>query len=507
MKVLKKSMQVMAAVLLMSSLIVPAQAESAKDKPSKAPVSKIVRPELTGNSFSSGASFATASYDLDDIIEYPTSNDNVASSLSFTNDTSRKLYVSNSPEYFSEQGILGYSTQINQTGKFRVYWAHKNYNQGTNYVGFALFNNTGKTINVMLEKRAHYEAADGGLLGQKLLADYLKSSSAKYKYATLTNGSYTYIGFPVQREHYGTGMYDVRIEDTSGNLVTGGITVKTYATYNGTGNPSQVLSENKVLPGDGNQIRGLFPAARKTLTWYAYAGEQISFSPALAHIQGYTPWEIPSNDIMWGTDEASGNIQVFNQGNYGVIYDLDIRPQEDVSIVFAPNLPTDQGTSRSQHYLALDADTRGVLTNTVSEGDGWVVLQGSDGDSLDLETSLPGYHWAPLRIAAIANDSGSGTITESYYLTNDEYPGYSNNIHEEHTITVPGASQIRVHFAEIDVESGWDFVLTSADDMWSGSYTDQWSSWVSGDSITVALDTDGSVTYDGFVIDKIEYVP
>ena len=95
-------------------------------------------------------------------------------------------------------------------------------------------------------------------------------------------------------------------------------------------------------------------------------------------------------------------------------------------------------------------------------------------------------------------------IVESYTL--DSPHPYSNNYDSGWTVIKPGASNIRVHFSYIDVESGYDTVTTTANDYWSGHYTDVWSSWSGSSNIVVWLASDGSVTYNGFHIDMIEYV-
>jgi hypothetical protein len=79
------------------------------------------------------------------------------------------------------------------------------------------------------------------------------------------------------------------------------------------------------------------------------------------------------------------------------------------------------------------------------------------------------------------------------------------------TKTVTGATQIRVHFTKIDVESNYDFVyvLNSAGTQYSkltGLYsTGVWSAWVPGTSLKVKMTTDSSVVKWGFATDLIEY--
>jgi hypothetical protein len=80
------------------------------------------------------------------------------------------------------------------------------------------------------------------------------------------------------------------------------------------------------------------------------------------------------------------------------------------------------------------------------------------------------------------------------------------------TKTVTGATQIRVHFTKIDVESNYDYVyvLTSTGtqvNKYTGLYSSGvWSSWITGNSFKVKLTTDSSVVKWGFATDLVEYV-
>ncbi|TFH03951.1 MAG: hypothetical protein E4H14_15735, partial [Candidatus Thorarchaeota archaeon] len=108
--------------------------------------------------------------------------------------------------------------------------------------------------------------------------------------------------------------------------------------------------------------------------------------------------------------------------------------------------------------------------------------------------------------SAIARD----VRTVESYVVESAHP-YSNNFDYTWTITKAGATQIRVHFTQIDVESNYDFLYVydyanAQLQKLTGTYsTGGWSSWSNGDVIKVRLDTDYSVTKYGFKIDQIEY--
>ncbi|WP_281884410.1 immunoglobulin-like domain-containing protein [Paenibacillus sp. YYML68] len=84
---------------------------------------------------------------------------------------------------------------------------------------------------------------------------------------------------------------------------------------------------------------------------------------------------------------------------------------------------------------------------------------------------------------------------------------YPNGKTQTWTVTEPGAAEIRVHFTKIQTEKDYDYLTTSAGDSWSTSdeLTDIWSSWMTGDQISIQLKTDSSIDGYGFHIDKLEY--
>lgn len=110
--------------------------------------------------------------------------------------------------------------------------------------------------------------------------------------------------------------------------------------------------------------------------------------------------------------------------------------------------------------------------------------------------------------------SGSNTFSvtvipvSNTILAESRHP-YTNYYYKTWVITEPGASQIRVHFSRLDTQAGHDYVKILDKNykqvsVYSGSYNDEWTPWVSGDTVRIKLITDGSVTDYGFIIDKKE---
>jgi hypothetical protein len=101
--------------------------------------------------------------------------------------------------------------------------------------------------------------------------------------------------------------------------------------------------------------------------------------------------------------------------------------------------------------------------------------------------------------------------TTASYVIASAHPYTNSYTYTWPTKTVTGATQIRVHFTSIDLESNYDFVyvLNSAGTQYSkftGAYASGvWSAWVPGTSLKVKMTTDSSVVKQGFTTDMIEY--
>jgi hypothetical protein len=93
---------------------------------------------------------------------------------------------------------------------------------------------------------------------------------------------------------------------------------------------------------------------------------------------------------------------------------------------------------------------------------------------------------------------------------------YTNNLNRTYPVSLAGivpscARRARLHFATLRTEAGYDFVTVegpySARQSFDGSRDNTWSQWFELDTtlaLTVRLQTDYSVTRDGFRIDSVE---
>lgn len=100
----------------------------------------------------------------------------------------------------------------------------------------------------------------------------------------------------------------------------------------------------------------------------------------------------------------------------------------------------------------------------------------------------------------------SGNISD-YPLENDDHP-YNDSTSETYSITMPGFTQIAVHFSRMETEYFYDTVeiLNSSNSTvatYSGAKYDFWSASVPGDTIRIKLTSDEAYNYSGFYIDKV----
>lgn len=114
--------------------------------------------------------------------------------------------------------------------------------------------------------------------------------------------------------------------------------------------------------------------------------------------------------------------------------------------------------------------------------------------------------------ASPASISGSvfGAQTQQGSGTWQSVHPYLNNTNDSVTISGPAnAVRMRVHFAQMATESGYDFVTISDSDggsatSYSGNNNDFWSPWIDGNAVRVNLSSDVSVTRYGWLIDAFQ---
>ncbi|MEM2878929.1 MAG: pre-peptidase C-terminal domain-containing protein, partial [Candidatus Hadarchaeales archaeon] len=137
------------------------------------------------------------------------------------------------------------------------------------------------------------------------------------------------------------------------------------------------------------------------------------------------------------------------------------------------------------------------------------ILSGSQTDTINYTSTYAGDFY--IRVCLW---SGSGiyslqiSASSADFLAESPHP-YPNLYDQTWVISEPGAGKIRVHFTQLDVEEGWDYVYiydgnNNLIGTYTGSYRDLWTDWVTGDTIKVRLVSDYLITAYGFTIDRKE---
>ena len=178
----------------------------------------------------------------------------------------------------------------------------------------------------------------------------------------------------------------------------------------------------------------------------------------------------------------------------------------DLYVKRAPiNWPGDQGAHNEaefqSQYIGGSAES---VTFASPAADTWNVL-------------VHGYSAASGTITATWSVSSNNASWNYVDWVRESRHRYRNNSVYTHTYTYPGASQVAIHFDRIDTEANYDFLRIkdgSGNVLWTvsgrnvvrngtGSAFDRTDGWaiVSGDTITVELTTDYSVTKWGYRTD------
>lgn len=119
----------------------------------------------------------------------------------------------------------------------------------------------------------------------------------------------------------------------------------------------------------------------------------------------------------------------------------------------------------------------------------------------------------------VMGSGSAGTITWSAAwklhtsptaLPASQHP-YPTQTDQTWIVSSPGASEMRLHFSQIELASGASLTLSGQNgtqfahfDSYSGSKKDYWTDWFTGDSIQIELSSYSNQTAFGFVVDRKE---
>jgi len=98
----------------------------------------------------------------------------------------------------------------------------------------------------------------------------------------------------------------------------------------------------------------------------------------------------------------------------------------------------------------------------------------------------------------------------SSYSVESAHP-YNNNSSVKKTVKVTGANQIKIHFAQIDMETNYDFLIVqNANNVeiarYTGKLTNVWTPVMNGDTAYIILESDNSVVQNGYTVDNVGHM-
>ncbi|MUG71350.1 MULTISPECIES: copper amine oxidase N-terminal domain-containing protein [Paenibacillus] len=279
-----------------------------------------------------------------------------------TEDKSRKLLVSDSPETFEQQGIL-YQDTIE--GKGRLYADHIN---GTNEkVTMAILakNMTDKPVTVRTTNKGEvWPSVYANLIGNEATVDFLLGDPLNEKLTIPPNQTFVYKQMPDFYPGQGVNLfYDVE---------TDGLVQFSFIA-------SSQISQNSLtlplLPFNGH-VRGSFPVSE--VQWNIDATTFTSPSRLIVGDGKIDPFQ-PGYDTIRMQ-------QVNNDGNYGVVYKIHADKPRKMAVMILPKGGVFKGPFKINGEIRLVPES-GVITAF----DGMQILAKTTGteEALDIEFSPP----------------------------------------------------------------------------------------------------------------------
>lgn len=336
------------------------------------------------------------------------------------------LLLSDSPEQFKSVGTLPAAMYRDQvTGDFRVFYHHQNVSQESLSVGVAITNTTSQPEIVFARGAGEATSIYPDVAGQAAASSFISSSrkigfaalllpgKSYYKVQTLANGDtasgileylvitapgdVSSLSLPVELfQNLAAASSSERGDrpDLPGGFGLGSATVSTVAF---TGDQPADPVALPILPRD-THIRGTFPHADRAGTFAisnAAGLQSLSIDTAAPGKKYSDPMP---NEYEPGVDVVDGNIPVYDDGNYGVIYNFHITfqrtgPAPTVALLMQPS-------GGAGHYLMF-TNRQAELSPYVSYTSAWwfndINLHGKQ-TRIDLQTTLPGGASGPQKL-------------------------------------------------------------------------------------------------------------
>ncbi|MNI22420.1 hypothetical protein D3C73_759760 [compost metagenome] len=277
--------------------------------------------------------------------------------------TGRPLLVSDSPETFTEKGIL-YQDKVN--GKARLYADHVNGMDKTMTLAVLATNHTDKPITVKTTNKGEvWPSVYANLIGSEASIDFLMNNVYDQTLVVPPSQTYIYAQMPNFHPGYGANLfYDI---ETDGELEISFIATEKVT--------QSILKELPHLDFTGH-VRGTFPISE--LKWEVDAS--TFKEPSRISIgDNKTDKFVTGYDVM-----RKQNVD--NGGNYGVVYKIHADKPRKMAIMILARGGVFKGPFKINGEF-MPVPISGVLTAF----DGMQVLARTTGDedSLDIEFTPP----------------------------------------------------------------------------------------------------------------------
>lgn len=258
-------------------------------------------------------------------------------------DRTRKLILSDSPETIKEKGIL-YQDKIN--GKARLYADHINGTESkVRFVIFARNTSPDKPVTIKTTNKGEvYPSIYANLIGHEASVDFMLKDPISDKPITLApNQGFAYVRMPDFYPGQGVNVfYDV---ETDGEVEFSFLALDSDVT---TPTPA-LVSTLKHLPFSGN-VRGTFPLS--DMTW------KTDMTGATKPVR-LTIGDNKDDPFVKGYD-TQRKTEAYNDGNYGMIYNIEVNNPPKMAILLLPRGGPFKGPFKINGEFAL-APESGVL--------------------------------------------------------------------------------------------------------------------------------------------------
>ncbi|MFD2614006.1 stalk domain-containing protein [Paenibacillus gansuensis] len=282
------------------------------------------------------------------------------------NDNTRPLLFSDSPETYTQKGIL-YQDQIN--GNARLYAHHINGMSERTKFAIYLTNNSDQEVQLKTTNKGEaYPSSNPALVGHVAAMDFLLHDPLDEQITVAPGETLLYKELPTFFPQMGmNSIYDV---ETTGPLTA------TFAAVDLTAGPESITNGTYQPLNRSIHVRGTFPYSDSH--WYL-DGNTMNGATRVSIADGTTDPFASGTDVLTGTPAT-------NKGSFGVVYNLHIENPKKMAILFIARAGGYKGSVKINGKI-VQVPQSGILTPL----DKYMLLERTKGTegTLDIELMPP----------------------------------------------------------------------------------------------------------------------